>query len=310
MKIKDILNECNIRWLYETTKVVDNVDRLSNNLVTVILNHYQAKNYMYYTAIKNYDGTVIKIPNCNIKFRSEEIPEYVERSFFVNCTIFLCDSKQQEDDLVESGLLHCMVGYIPAGYQMEINFCFTNGKYKKQRLLKDISHELTHTIQAMKNSKLKTKEERDEHQKQYGNITSEYMKRDDGIVRDFIYLCYYFTRLEISANVNGLYTELINSKITKNDYQEIYQQTLFYGEYKNVLKSYRIILNSYDKTWNIFRTVAQTHSFYKETLKLNTTTDIAVFKKYWIDFINRMIDYTNNSIEKVIYKAITDINQD
>jgi hypothetical protein len=300
MKITDILNENNIRWLFETTKVVDNVDIVADEILKTILDRYNSKQYLYYTAIQMYDK-ITKIPHYTIKFKKDMSTLYKNGMANIDCTIYDCTNKQDMETADKNGFLSCKFIPTPGIPTLEINIIMVNGKYSKKQVLKDIGHELTHYYQNKNNYSIQSTTDFERYNKNYDQINSQ-ISNEKSNLSDFSFVCYFFTKSEISANINGLYTELKKRNINKENNTTIYKETQFYKDYGDVLNIYSNIQNSNE--WDEFRGLAQKFNFYKDGTILNTTNNDEKFRKYWITFINRMIAYINNSINQIIYKII------
>ena len=116
---------------------------------------------------------------------------------------------------------------------------------------------------------------------------------DDDDKRKFLHLCFYFTKGELTTNKTRLDIEL-------KEQTKIYKETHFYKEYTEMLSAYSYLQSLSNEKWDEFREMAQKNEFYKPDMKLNTTKDCLIFKKQWYGFMDRMIEYTNKTINQRI----------
>ena len=301
IKIKDVVNENHVQWLYESGKIVDNADGLANTIINKIKKEYNKKS----TPIQVYQLKTGKIQYREIKF-AQDISVLDIRShpsINVYCIMYDCITQEQIDELKNSNKLN--LGFVWVKNTMEIPIAKLGKDWDKLKILTGITHELTHKFQTSNNSKITNEKDYNEYLKQYTNVTTQAIENSNSYFRLFSFICYYFTKSEISANINELNTELRNKKnITRDNYMSIYKLTSFYKKHSDILEKYQLLCSQPDGKWAKFRDLAQQFGFYKPTMRLNTTQDGMVFKKHWIGFIDRMIEYTNKSVNRVLYTMI------
>jgi hypothetical protein len=303
MRIKDIINEGNIFALYETQKVIDNVEIWAKNVVDEIVKNYKTAPRYNFVVLPN--NKIFYIEWVNIKIGNFNLTSHkYETTADFDIHVFICKTNEEIEILSENGFLNSrFVPYI-GSKEIYIGFEYFNGKYDRKRLESDIAHEITHYIQRANNRSLLTDKDIEEYNKQYNRITKSYLEQNDGILRNFSAICYYFTKSEISAKLNGLYTELMNNDIKYKNQVEVYKITSFYDEYSYILGLYENIKNASDDEWTAFRELAQHGEFYKPNLTLASTSTNYKFKKDFVNFTDRMIEYTNKGINVVIKKAL------
>jgi hypothetical protein len=300
MKIKAIINENYIKWLCESNKIVDKVDIISNQIIDDILKNL--KNGIKRTEMYNVMGEKVNVNATQIFLKSYDISHDRNTTYIsLDVWIFHCKSYDDYEYYLNNGVLNCGNKQDPRHPTIYLGFGEINGEYSRINLLTTIAHELTHTIQMSNNYKLKNDEYAKYYNKQYNNITKQYFQ-DDKYNTQFVDLCYFFTKSEVSANLNGLYVELVEKKGNKNNVHDLYLTTEFYREYKIVLGEYNELLSLSNDKWDVFRQIAQLHDFYKETMKLAKTPNGNIFKRHFCIFIDRMIKYTDEGIKIVLTK--------
>jgi len=311
IKIKDLINENNIKWLYETNKIVDSVGNITQDIIREMEKKYNSAN-IHNVMLKgakeipaNYK--YIGIPNYNMSFSHETRNMRVD----INIYIFLCTNMEEVRYYRDQDMLSCKILYGSPNYNMYIGFCIVNGKYAKNSLINDISHEITHINQTINNRKLTNQDEIDKYNKQYDNITKYNLNNDEGLLKDVAYLCYYFTKSEISANLNGLYYQLreYKNEVNKDNYLQYYQQSDFYSNYKEVLNTFEMIKSIPDDEFEEIKTMVQTHEFFKPTINLSLIKDNSIFKINFIKYIERMNDYMKQRINIVLTRIIEESNK-
>jgi hypothetical protein len=311
MKIKDILNENNIKWLYESQNIVDDIDYTTTVIVNKIHNIWKNKGGENFDHVTTDDGNNLDIKQTIIKF-SEPLQENSVYENIYDIHIYYPQDDYDKRLLEYYNLDSCQaqIKYSSSKKSVSIYiplYC-ANNKIDTSRLYYDLSHEITHSIQLHNNKHLGTKENYKKHNEEYMNIMNSYRNNKD-IIKIFAYICYYFTRSEISARVNSLYTELKARWVNKDNYKRLYNESKYYKEYYNVMNLYNYIINLPIEQWEPLREVAQTGKFYKIGLKLATTTSDEKFKEEFKFFYDRMVRYANNLTSNVINKAIQDISK-
>jgi hypothetical protein len=303
MKIKNVLNESNIHHLYEAKKIVDNADKVADNIFDTIKKMCVAKKYETNMYTKCLDGRHIPVQNWHINFLQDVSILYVrkEKDIEVECMIYNSINSAQHEVLENSNLLFLE---FKRGYEsrdlLRVSFDANPKYYNEKNIRGNIMHEIVHHFQAAHIPDYA------KYNEQYTNVIDGYFKEEDDDNRRFSILCYYFTRSEISANVNKLYYELEKGNVNGTNVNELYGKTFFYREYSDMLEEYNSLLSLPDEKWEVFRKMAQQHKFYKPTLELNNTKNCMVFKNSWHNFMDAMIKYMDNSVKIVIQKAIED----
>lgn len=300
LRIKNMVNESHIKWLYETKKIVDDINVYSKNIVDWINENFNSTETYYKSKSSNKE--TINIPSKNFTYKCD-IPYNSKQEVFITLEIyaFLCKNKDEIRLLKEKNMIGARLNYFIEEPFIYIGFEILNGKYNRKKLENTISHELTHYVQAYNNEKLKTADGVTKYNKQYKNITQYQLKQNDGINKDFAYICYFFTRSEISAKLSELYTELKNEGANAKNVDNLYLTTGFYEDYSDALQAYNNLL-SLTYEWATFKSIAQSYEFFKENMQLSKVKDHMAFKNLFVKFINVMIKYTNDGIKIVLKK--------
>jgi len=309
LKIKDIINENNIMWLFETNKIVDNAIPIADDIIERIRNGYRTapivKQMLQRGKLYSVNAKYLGIPEYDISYDRDMMRKHV----VINIFMFLCSNEKETEYYIKNGLTNCNIRFNVSSFELYIGFCVLNGKYNGKKLKMDIVHEITHFNQGANNNKLKTQKDIDDYNAQYSHITDSYFKQDEGTLKNASYLCYFFTKSEISANINELYSELYEiNDINKLNYKSYYENTDFYDKFSYAIEMYNDLFNVPDIMWNKIRKTCQTYKFFKPEMILSKTTNDNVFKKDFLNYIKRMIDYTKQRVDTILTRTIQEKN--
>jgi len=305
LKIKDIINENNMMWLFETNKIVDNAIPIADDIIERIRNGYQTapiiKQLFKHGNVYSVNAKYLGIPEYDISYDREMMRKHIVISVFM----FLCSNEEETEYYKRNELTNCNIRFNGHSFELYIGFCILNGRYSGERLKTDIVHEITHFNQGANNNKLKTQKDIDDYNAQYNRITDAYFKQDEGTLKNTSYLCYFFTKSEISANINGLYSELYHiNGIDKLNYKNYYQNTDVFNKFSYAIEMYNDLANVPDNMWDKIRETCQTYKFFKPEMILSKTTNNNVFKKDFLSYLKRMIDYTQQRVDTILTRII------
>ena len=310
IKIKDVVNEHNIKWLAETRRVVDNADKVADGIFDTILNKIENGEFVRNRYIMT-GGKRFMFPNIQIQFECNASLMRRNRVIDVDCRIYQSTTDVQHKELEDKNLFN--LGYDQ--HKRILYICFDSNPmyYNETNIRANISHELAHHFQ-WENHADNYDAEFPKHKgynKEYESILKQYGQEQDEDKKKFLHLNYFFTKSEISADMTKLHKELTGYKIDTTNRVDIYKRTNFYKEYSQMLSAFNYLQTLPNQKWEGFRKMSQIegNEFYKPHMKLNKTGAGVVFKNHWIKFINRMVTYTNNSVNNIIIKAIQDVSQ-
>ena len=202
----------------------------------------------------------------------------------IDCNVSVIDFKDKEEMLASFEKYDFGGETDQINYRINIKLLSLNGELDKQFLYNTLYHEAEHTLQFLKkNGGL------------YNSLSSynkavKILNGNDEVHSSEEYvmianLLYFYNKLEIEANVNGLYGELINNGCKLNE-------TNFSVNLNGARNVFKKFIEKYDD------------SVFSETMKYFGIT----YGKL-LSFIKRQEDYLKYRVRKVYQKAWNDSNK-
>jgi hypothetical protein len=310
------VDEYAVEYICEAYTQVNNLDNIINEMINNIKRELKLTEHGKFYIVgdvrlyKGYNKPGLTIYNDRFSLSSR----YIKNAEFL-LDLWILDEKYYKDysDFSKNDVF--LEAYIktdvylsgnPAAIGLRIpGFQYKGNKYIGLNIFQNvIAHEITHYYQIISNPVYLNPRKALEYNTQYSNINTQRKTNDDEFLKKISHLMYYLTYSEISAECNSLSIEMKKLNADRNNYKEVFNKTPVGKEYNKMLSIVKEFDKYEEKDWQRLIDFTQAKQFFKSESTLGKTKDLGIFKKYFLNYIKKHVDYANEKYRKAMYYAI------